>query len=228
MDDRRYPPPLQGGMRAFDATDRWKSDIQQFRSMRDVSHYQVSNYACCEACEAHPAFIPIDVDITYPLPGCTREDGCRCMLLPVLNWLYFDGERDAIDLAMEEREERVAQFREEMRRQAIKDKIIGDFYEASDEAKGWYRKRNDEPYALNRAIAAAKRQVELSAAFIDQRREDYGDDLHLPRHYGFERLAILAEQEGRYADGVELCQRAQSEGWAGDWQKRIDRLRSKI
>jgi hypothetical protein len=141
----------------------------------------------------------------------------------VVTW-WEEDDQAALLIAAQERSERKSDFKKREAERAAKDAIVNLFYAAAEEMKHWYGLRDSEPYALNKAIAAARNQVTLNQSFIDQRRKDYGEDLRLPRHYGFERLAILAEQEHRFDDGIALCEQAESEGWPGDWQKRIDRM----
>lgn len=50
----------------------------------------------------------------------------------------------------------------------------------------------------------------------------------LPRHVGFDTLAIIREREGDFAGAMEICRQARKAGWAGDWDKRIGRCRGKV
>jgi hypothetical protein len=45
----------------------------------------------------------------------------------------------------------------------------------------------------------------------------------LPGHVGYQQLAIMKEKQKDYRAAIDLCQRALSEGWSGDWEKRIAR-----
>ena len=42
-------------------------------------------------------------------------------------------------------------------------------------------------------------------------------------HIGYKRLSICLEKEGRYSEVVSVCRLALSQGWTGDWDKRITR-----
>lgn len=72
------------------------------------------------------------------------------------------------------------------------------------------------------ALAMVSRSVEAAAMW---RRAYPGDAL--PEHRGFVRLAVDDEKAGRFDEAIAWCARAQAEGWAGDWDKRIERCRNK-
>lgn len=49
----------------------------------------------------------------------------------------------------------------------------------------------------------------------------------LPSHTGYEQLAIILEKQKKYKEAINLIKQAQSEGWNGDWDKRIERCQKK-
>lgn len=49
----------------------------------------------------------------------------------------------------------------------------------------------------------------------------------LPQHPGFQRLAINAEKVKDYDLAIAICREASDLGWAGDWDKRIERCEVK-
>lgn len=51
---------------------------------------------------------------------------------------------------------------------------------------------------------------------------------YLPTHVGFTQLAIIEKKNKNYARVVELCEIAKAQGWAGDWDKRINEARAKL
>lgn len=90
----------------------------------------------------------------------------------------------------------------------------------------YYKFREDET-ALEEAINACKKQIEISkkakAQFkIENKREP------LPTHKGFEQLAILEEKRNNYQIAIDISKKAQKEGWNGDWEGRIERCQKKI
>lgn len=50
----------------------------------------------------------------------------------------------------------------------------------------------------------------------------------LPRHVGFEQLAIIREKQQNYADAIRVSQLAMKQGWAGDWESRLARCEKKL
>ena len=50
----------------------------------------------------------------------------------------------------------------------------------------------------------------------------------LPRHKGYEQLAIILEKEKDYAGSLKLCYEAKEIGWNSDWDKRISHLERKL
>jgi len=50
----------------------------------------------------------------------------------------------------------------------------------------------------------------------------------LPTHGGFRRLAINAEKAKDYRTAISVSQEAMRQGWAGDWEKRIERCQAKL
>jgi hypothetical protein len=95
----------------------------------------------------------------------------------------------------------------------------------SNSIKHYYKLRNVDVKFYNLAKENCLRQIQLSKLAKDQ---FLLEDWHiLPRHLGFEQLSIILEKESKYKDAITLCQQAESIGWKGDWQKRIDRLSKK-
>lgn len=78
-----------------------------------------------------------------------------------------------------------------------------------------------------RSIAYCKAQIKIQAdaarAFL---REYPGEPL--PAHTGYSQLAIILEKEKKFDEAISLAEEAKANGWSGDWDKRIKRLRGKI
>ncbi|MBS0235354.1 MAG: hypothetical protein JSR99_17940 [Proteobacteria bacterium] len=81
-----------------------------------------------------------------------------------------------------------------------------------------YRNR-DKPGELENAIAACREQIGLAPKAADAFRAAY-PDAPLPGHKGYEQLAIILEKQGRFAEAIDLCQLAEEQGWAGNWEDR--------
>lgn len=106
----------------------------------------------------------------------------------------------------------------------------------------WYKLRDSDPKARSKAIAACERQIAMSRDAIAAWHEwgclngeilrHLGDKgprqpWGVPSHTGFRQLAIIREKDGDYAEAIRLCQQARTDGWKGDWDKRIARLETK-
>jgi hypothetical protein len=50
----------------------------------------------------------------------------------------------------------------------------------------------------------------------------------LPSHKGYQQLAIILEKQGKLEEAIKLCKQAAEQGWAGDWEKRVERYRKKV
>jgi hypothetical protein len=88
-----------------------------------------------------------------------------------------------------------------------------------------YRDGDQQAY-LEAAISACEHQIAIAPQTAAACRAEWGADA-LPTHRGYEQLAVTREKRGDYDAVVALCQPAASQGWAGDWQKRIGRARKR-
>ena len=51
---------------------------------------------------------------------------------------------------------------------------------------------------------------------------------HPPTHAGYTQLCIIRAQEERWEEVLSLATQAKTEGWTGDWDKRIEKARKKL
>ena len=84
-----------------------------------------------------------------------------------------------------------------------------------------YKDRDLRSNGIELAIQACEQQIENAPMAIEAFKEQYGDDL--PAHKGYYQLAIVLEKQKRYSEAISLCKKAKFQGWAGDWDKRIER-----
>lgn len=89
----------------------------------------------------------------------------------------------------------------------------------------YYKLRDTDSRALDIAIQSAQKQIDLAPkaaqAFLkDSFRE-------LPSHAAYTQLAIILDKQGKYDEAIDLVKQAKSQGWSGDWDKRIERLEAK-
>jgi len=50
----------------------------------------------------------------------------------------------------------------------------------------------------------------------------------LGEHPGYKQLCIIREKQGNWQEVVRFAEQAKSEGWAGDWDKRIEKAKKKL
>lgn len=89
-----------------------------------------------------------------------------------------------------------------------------------------YYKDRRIPGYLEKAIEACNQQIALGAKAAKAFQKEYKDS-SLPGHKGYQQLAIILEKQGRFDETIELCRTAESQGWAGDWERRIERCQKK-
>ena len=70
------------------------------------------------------------------------------------------------------------------------------------------------------------KQIEISANSKDSWIKNFGEKL--PAHLGFKQLSIIFEKEKNYIAAIEISEKALREGWSGDWEKRLEKLKSKL
>ena len=91
----------------------------------------------------------------------------------------------------------------------------------------YYKLRDSEKSYFEKAVDACKSQIRISLkskeAFL---KENKGSPL--PRTIGFKQLAIIYEKSKEYDSAIETCKIALEQGWAGDWEKRIERCESRL
>jgi|AntRauTorcE11897_2_1112592.scaffolds.fasta_scaffold11331_2 tetratricopeptide (TPR) repeat protein len=97
-------------------------------------------------------------------------------------------------------------------------------------AEIYYRWRDLDDFALEKAIEACRQQIsianEAATVFLD---ESSPSGLgFLPAHHGFKQLAIILEKDGKFEEALKLCEKAKLQGWNGDWDARLTRLRKKL
>ena len=76
------------------------------------------------------------------------------------------------------------------------------------------------------ALYVCKKQINISHIASKIFKNNPNDSM--PYHLGYQKLAIQKEKKKKYLEVIELCEKAQSEGWNGDWQKRIDRCKKRL
>lgn len=88
----------------------------------------------------------------------------------------------------------------------------------------YYRDRDTEPAALDKAIWACKEQINLAEKAAKAFLHEYPNQ-PLPAHGGYDQLRIIYKKQGNYQAAIELCEQAKKQGWNGDWDKKIEELK---
>ena len=90
-----------------------------------------------------------------------------------------------------------------------------------------YKDRDNIPGALEKAVQSCEKQIGIAPrAARAFRAEPWWKAL--PQHTGYKQLAIIREKQGDISAAIRLCEEANTQGWAGDWEKRIGRYSKKI
>ena len=89
----------------------------------------------------------------------------------------------------------------------------------------YYPFRDEDDFALRRAIEGCEQQIKMSLEAARAFREKYPGEL--PAHVGYQQLAIIREKQGDFESAINLSQQAFEEGWSGDWKNRIERCKKK-
>ncbi|PTX58677.1 hypothetical protein C8P63_11575 [Melghirimyces profundicolus] len=95
-----------------------------------------------------------------------------------------------------------------------------------DRAQFHYKRRNEDPESLKKAIYYCQKQIQYAPMAIRAHRMDPLTK-ELPHHYGYRQLAIIRDKEGQYDEAIRLCEEALNQGWKGDWEARIERYKKK-
>lgn len=89
----------------------------------------------------------------------------------------------------------------------------------------FYRWRDVDDFALEEAIKACERGISVSKEAAAAFKKAWGKvDVS---HYCFKQLAIIEEKRGNFDRAMALSKQAKDEGWMGDWDDRIARLKRK-
>ena len=90
-----------------------------------------------------------------------------------------------------------------------------------------YYKDRDEPEYMDKTVEACRKQIALAPIAAKAFKAEYGKS-PLPAHKGYKQLAIILEKQARFQDAIALSRQAESQGWAGDWARRVERCEKKL
>lgn len=107
------------------------------------------------------------------------------------------------------------------------DKVLDKHFKYHQMIIDNYAKRKESDVCYKKAQEACVKQIEMSPiareAFLKD--ETFG---FLPEHTGYKQLAIILGKEGYFEEAIKISQMAKTEGWGGDWDKRIARYEKKL
>ena len=106
-------------------------------------------------------------------------------------------------------------------------KILDKHFFYQQKIETYYKQRDTDPDSLTIAVDACQQQIELAPQAIKVFKRQSSDGF-MPSHIGFKQLMIIEEKNKNYNVVIELGQQAKSQGWRGDWEKRIERCKKKI
>jgi hypothetical protein len=81
--------------------------------------------------------------------------------------------------------------------------------------------------SLDLLFAACHKQMRLAPQAAEAFRRKAPCE-PLPTHIGYLQATTVLEQQGAYAQAIELCREAKAQGWAGNWSWRIQRLARRL
>jgi len=148
-------------------------------------------------------------DITY-------STGTAAGLLSALAGWFRNGEDRSIAFRIIEKAEELTSQAEVLERHFLYQAKIQTYYPFCDK----------DDFALPRAIEACEQQIKMSLEAARAFREKYPGEL--PAHIGYQQLAIIREKQGNFEAAINISQKACEEGWAGDWENRIERCKKKL
>lgn len=155
----------------------------------------------------------IDTGLKEEITGITENSALH--ILTILSG-WFDNPRDR-ELAL-----KLIKKAEEY---IDKGEILDKHFFWSKKMELYYKLRDTDPNALEIAIRSAREQIKLAP---DATQAFIKDGLpQLPAHAGYKQLAIILDKQGKYEEAIDLVKQAKSQGWNGDWDKRIERLEVK-
>lgn len=98
-------------------------------------------------------------------------------------------------------------------------------FDCHERIKFYYRWRNEHEGALEAAIFACKEQIAIAKKSAPACLEEFKC---LPRHTGYEQLAIIYEKQGKLEEAIAICEQGRVQGWANDFEKRLTRLNKRF
>lgn len=106
-----------------------------------------------------------------------------------------------------------------------KSRILDIHFLYSTKVEFLYKDRDSVPQGLEKAIEACQQQIDYSNKAAIAFKKQHNDSL--PSHKGYQQLVIIKEKQKNFLEAINLSEKALKQGWAGDWEKRIERCKKK-
>ena len=106
------------------------------------------------------------------------------------------------------------------------DDILDVHFFYQNKIQVYYRNRDIDSNALDLAIQACKQQMSISKQAAKAFKKEF--EGNLPEHVGYKQLAIIRDKQKDYESVIPISKQAKSEGWNGDWDKRIEKAMQKL
>lgn len=107
--------------------------------------------------------------------------------------------------------------------------LVDLHYALSSAITIYYKNRSDE-LIMKKVIDLCYKQIGIIKELIPNLRKELylTKKESLPIHKGYEQLTIILKKEGRFEEVIKISKQAKKEGWAGDWDKRIEFAQKKL
>lgn len=88
----------------------------------------------------------------------------------------------------------------------------------------YYKLRTNDEF-LNKAIYYCNKQIEIAPLVSIEMKPNFPK---LPRHIGYEQLAIIEKKYKNWQKVIDICKEAQKQKWNGTWKERIEEAKKHL
>lgn len=190
----------------------------------DIGHFELVEWWISEFSEAEREYIesvykPMGCGFSRPLTetDMTRSSGTSVAFLTTLSgWFY-------------KKQDRSIPYRILLKAENLLDEKteVLDRYFLYAELMSLNYKDRSIPENFKKSIEYCRKQIDLSDLAADTFRMRYKSS-KLPSHKGYKQLAIILEKQKLFREAIELCSKAKSQGWNGDWDRRIEKCEKRL
>lgn len=194
--------PVEGAIGYFDLADWWLTTFSAHERERMEWLY-------------HPHGVTQPCPLTHGREAPVANTAAD-LLASLATWLYRPQDRPLARRVLAKAGER-----------AVRDgRILELHYTYQVMIQIYYRDRQD-PAALQVAIEACGKMIALAPQAAVAFHDAYPGQ-PLPRHYGYHLLTMIRERQQEYRDAIHLARVALSQGWDGDWPRRLETYKLKL